>query len=253
MGDGWLETQRLRRSQYRQPRRQKLRGVIVVHTAESVMDTVGPDTGAENVARFIVGRDTPGSYHDLVDYDSAMHLVDYDDEAWQDGTGSNPWAIGLSFACRTTDWAAMHPAKRRAFLAQGARKAADAARHIHARTGKVVAARRITRADSEHGVTGFVAHGDRDPGRRTDPGTSSPHLFPWDEFLALYRIAAADLLGGNQPPEDDMYTDADRKRDNETRVLVQALYDETIATVDKAGKTRMDRFAQILTELDRKA
>lgn len=210
------------------------------------MDTVGPDTGAENVARFIVGRDTPGSYHDLVDSDSAMHLVDYDDEAWQDGTGSNPWAIGLSFACRTTDWGRMAPAKRRAFLAQGAAKAADEARHIHARTGIVVPARRIDRAESERDVPGFIAHGDRDPSRRTDPGTKPPDLFPWDEFLALYRIAAADLLGGSPSEEDDMpLNDADKKfiRDTVNQAVAAVWADE--ASDQKDSSTSRSEYGSL--------
>ena len=76
-----------------QPRRARPSGVTVLHTAENVIDLVGPDTGAEAVAAFIRTRTTPGSYHDLVDRDSALQLVPYGAEAYQDGTGSNPYAL----------------------------------------------------------------------------------------------------------------------------------------------------------------
>lgn len=274
----YLDDHPPRRSQFRRGRRAPLRGVIVVHTAESVMDGVGPDTGAENVARWIQQRtDAPGSYHDVVDSDSYVNVVGYDNEAFQDGTGSNPWAMGLSFAVRTTDWNRMTAEKRAAFIDQGARRAAAMARHIKARTGKVVAARRITRTDSERGVTGFVAHGDRDPGRRTDPGTAPPNLFPWDEFLARYRHHATDLLGGTPvtppPTKDwfDMATEADLRkivRDETNAVVltrlqpmmdlvvdiagdVQELVEETIGVVDKDGQSRQDRFAKRLDQVRR--
>lgn len=184
------------RSQYRSPRRAPLRGVILLHTSESVMDSVGPDTGAENVARFIRDRDTPGSYHDLGDSDSSINLVDYDDEAYHDATGLNPSTTSVSFACRTTDWARMSPERRHRFLDQGARRAAVQARHQHKRTGKVVRPVRLTKARVLAGERGFLYHGDSDPGRRSDPGTTSAAPFPWTEFVELYRHHAADLLGG---------------------------------------------------------
>jgi hypothetical protein len=244
VGDGWLETQNLARSQYRSPRRARLRGVIVVHTAESILDTIGPDTGAENVARYIVTRTTPGSYHDLVDSDSHVHLVDYDDEAWQDGTGSNPWALGLSFACRTTDWAAMAPATRAAFLDRGAQRAAEMARHIHRRTGILVPALRISRADSEAGVPGFVAHGDRDPGRRTDPGTRAPHLFPWADFLARYRHHAADLLGaGNRPPTEDDAMTPEQEHKVDRLLASNTRIEKALSTLAK-GLAKVEGIAQ---------
>jgi hypothetical protein len=196
----YLEDHPPARRQFTCPRRDRLRGVIVVHTAESVCDFVGPDTGAENVASFIRGRSTAGSYHDLCDSDSFVNLVSYDCEAYHDGTGSNPWSLGLSFACRTTDWDKMSAAKRQAFIEIGAQRAANMARHVKARTGKIVQPKRLTKAESDQGATGFVDHGRRDPGRRTDPGVEEPHRFPWEAFLAAYQRHAADVLGFSAPP-----------------------------------------------------
>ena len=92
------------RSQYRNPRRSAPSGVIAMHTAENTPDFVAFDGGAEAVARFIRDRDTPGSYHDLVDSDSSINLVPYDFEAFHDGTGTNPHSLGLSVATRADVW-----------------------------------------------------------------------------------------------------------------------------------------------------
>jgi hypothetical protein len=191
------------RSQFRDPRRQSVSGVVVVHTAESVMDMVGPDTGAEGVAHFITVRDTPGSYHELVDSDSYINVVRWTCEAFHDGTGSNPHSFGLSFACRTTDWATMGDAKVTAFLERGAQRAAAYARWCRTQHGIIIPSTRITRDESDRKVPGFISHGQRDPGRRTDPGQE----FPWALFLARFK-ALTD--GVPIPPTtretDDVFT-----------------------------------------------
>lgn len=199
----WLDDHPPDRTQFRCPRRDDPSGVIVVHTAESVMDTVGPDTGAENVARFIQHRDTPGSYHDLVDSDSDVGLVRYDCEAFHDATGSNPHSLGLSFACSYLDWAKMPADRRDRFIERGAQRAALMARWVHTRTGVVVPARRVTRDQSAARVPGFISHAERDPDRRKDPGNAAGQ-FPWTQFLDRYRA----LMGYVPPPtpgdDDDM-------------------------------------------------
>lgn len=183
----YLEDNKPARSQFRVGRRAKPTGLFVIHTAEGVMDTVGPDTGAEGVARFIRDRDTPGSYHRLVDSDSIVPLVRLSNEAYGDGTGSNPYAIHVSFACKTSDWAKMTPAKRAAFLRNGAKAVVEGMTWLKREHGITsVPLKRVTKAQSSAGAAGFIPHGDRDPGRRSDPGAD----FPWAEFFAAIR----DLL-----------------------------------------------------------
>lgn len=179
------------RQRYAQPS-----GLIVVHTAESALDKIGEDTGAEGVAAFIARRTDPGSYHRIVDSDSIVALVRFDQAAYGDGTGSNEFAIHLSFACHAADWPHMDPARRDAFLANGARAAREAATWLADQHGITVPARRVTRAQSDQRAPGFISHAERDPARRTDPGPA----FPWDRFLTLYA------------QEDDMALSNDDKQ-----------------------------------------
>ena len=195
----WLDQHPPVRSQFRDPRRDKPSGLIVVHTAENVMDSLGPDTGAEAVANYIRNRTTAGSYHDLVDSDSVVHLVRYTCEAFHDATGTNPHSFGLSFACRTTSWATMGPARRAGYIDRGARCAAVYARWVKAEYGIDIPPARLSRSQSEAKQPGFISHAARDPARRSDPGQE----FPWPMFLARFR----ELMAIPAPPikdDDDM-------------------------------------------------
>jgi hypothetical protein len=192
-------------------RNRALTGCTVLHTAESVMDTVGPDTGAEAVAKFIQGRTTAGSYHDLVDSDSWIPLVDLKHGAFHDGTGSNNWALSISFACRTSDWRAMSPEKRRGFLRQGARAFANQQAYRRSIGAPLTELRLITKAQSDAGVSGFTYHGLRDPGRRSDPGVAAPNLFPFDEFITECRAALSTSPASTPKDWFDMVTKDEMK------------------------------------------
>lgn len=167
------------RSQFASRGKVRPTGLTVMHTAESVLDTIGPDTGAENVAAFIQRRTTPGSYHDLADSDTVVQLVRYEDQAYQDGTGSNPYALSISFALRTSDWSTLSREKRRAFLRQGAVAFARQQRWLRAKGYPTTPLRWVSREQSSAGVAGFIRHSQRDPARRTDPGAN----FPADEWF----------------------------------------------------------------------
>lgn len=188
----WLEHNRPVRSQFRRGRRQKLRPIVVVHTAENPW----PNSNALNVANFIRTRTDPGSYHRLVDASRIIPLVDLDNEAFQDGTGSNPWAMGLSAACRTVDWTRMDTATLLAFVNNLAHAAAEMNAHSIRRGAGCIQGRRISKAQSDAGVSGFVTHGDRDPRRRTDPGVN----FPWNSFLARYNQLTSQNPPSSTPP-----------------------------------------------------
>lgn len=216
----YLDSHRPAVQQWYTKRSRALTGCTVLHTAESVMDSVGPDTGAESVADFIARRTTAGSYHDLVDSDSWVQLVDLDHGAFHDGTGSNNWALSISFACRTSDWRAMSAEKRRGFLRQGARAFVAQQAYRRARGFPTTELRLITKAQSDAGMSGFTYHGFRDPGRRSDPGVSSPNLFPIEEFISECRAA----LAGTTTQEDDEDMDPNIARQiGETYNAVNAL------------------------------
>lgn len=186
----WLDDHPPDRSQFRCPRRATPSGVIAVHTAESVMDTVGPDTGAEAVARFIQHRDDPGSYHELCDSDSYVQLVRWSCEAFHDATGTNPHSMGLSFACSYLDWRVMSSARRAAFVERGAQRAAAYARWCRSEHGIAIPARRVSAAQARNREPGFVSHAELDPARRKDPGNAA-RQFPWTLFLARFATLMA--------------------------------------------------------------
>jgi len=231
------------RDQFRSPRREEPSGVTVLHTAENTPDTVATDGGAEAVARFIVTRTTPGSYHTLVDSDSRLRLIPWEMEAYQDGTGSNRHAVGLSVATRADWWPWAPKAWRDGAIENLAQAAAEYARWLYARRGIVIPPRRITREESERRVPGFISHAERDPDRRSDPGA----WFPWTQFLTRYAELTADL--GNTPLEDDMNADQERKLDEALGLLRSlvprppqpvTMHGERIGQVSADGKPAAD-------------
>lgn len=195
------------RSQYGIPRRGGTTpsGVIVVHTAENRPDLDGPDSGAENVAAWLLRRPDPGSYHSLVDSDSIVRLAPTHAETWHETT-VNRHAVGVSAACRAHEWHLIPEARRVAIVRNLAAAAAEHARVIERDVGITVPARRITRAEAVAKVPGFIGHGEIDTARRTDPGPG----FDWPLFLTTY----AELTAPKPEPtptvheEDEMYKDA---------------------------------------------
>lgn len=195
----YLEDNPPRRSQFRVGRRQPVRSVIVVHTAESGTDRVGADPRAENVSRFIRDRTDAGSYHLVGDADSIVQLVRFENEAFQDGTGSNPWAIGISLAMNAGDWPGLDVARRTQFADTAAQMAAIAARWLGDRGLDIPEARQLTKTESDRlDASGFISHARRDPARRTDPGAG----FPWTQFFQLYQQYLSN--GSLDPSRDEL-------------------------------------------------
>lgn len=166
----------------------RLSGVIVMHTTESVPDWVGPDTGAETVAEWLTRRNDHGSYHVLVDGDSTVPLAPWDAETWHD-IATNTHSVGISIATQAHRWAEAPTEWKDAALRRAAEAAASAARHIKTVTGITVPARWLTREEAHSRVPGFVRHGTSDPANRSDPwpaGAPEETL-----FLNYYRAAMA--------------------------------------------------------------
>lgn len=164
-------------------RRQSVRPVIVVHTAETSGSPVVPDSRAENTANFIRSRGDFGSYHMLGDLDSIIQLVRFENAAFHDGTGSNEWSIGISLAMRAGDWPGLDANTRNQYVRVMAQMAALAANWFESQGVGKPAARQLTLGESNLSTaSGFIAHATRDPGRRSDPGAA----FPWTDFLNEY-------------------------------------------------------------------
>lgn len=190
------------RSQFRK-RRGKPSGVVAAHTAENTPDYVAFDGGAENVASWITRRSDPGSYHLLADSDSRIRLVDWDDAAFHDGTGTNDHSVGISVATRADVWPLAPQRWRDGAIRQLAAGAADYARWLKRTHGITVPARRITAAQARARVPGFVTHAELDPARRSDPGKA----FPWDQFFREYQAALSGTATSAAPKEwSDMAT-----------------------------------------------
>ncbi len=196
----YLEDNPPRRSQFRRGRRSPVKPVIVVHTAESGTDRSGPDPKAENVSNFIQNRTTAGSYHLVGDADSIIQLVRFENEAFQDGTGSNRWAIGISLAMNAGDWPGLTSSRRDELTDTCAQMAVIAARWLMARGLQAPVARQLTKAESDRtSASGFISHARRDPARRTDPGVG----FPWGAFFRSYQ---QQLSGTGVEPDRDTLT-----------------------------------------------
>lgn len=174
-------------SQFRRPRRGTPTGTQVLHSAENTPDLRPPDDGAENVARFIQGRSDHGSYHLLGDMDSDLLLVPFEWEAFHDGTGSNPWSIGISIALRASDWPHLTNEQRLWYCARMATMARKASNWLVANGHPATPARWLTKAT--HDQPGFCTHMEREqwfgtPGRRSDPWGNDAGMR--DLFLELY-------------------------------------------------------------------
>jgi hypothetical protein len=174
-------------------------GTIVIHTAENIADQIGGDLGAESVARYCTTRDTYGAYHRLVDADSIVKMVPFGYETWH-CVPTNPWSIGISMAVRAGDWNKYGSDYETRVLRNAARAAADAVREVKKNWGVTVPIKHISGAQARAKAPGFVAHGETDPTRRTDPGAD----FDWPRFLAMVREELAPTT--TQEEEDDMPT-----------------------------------------------
>lgn len=175
--------------QYRETRRNGARpsGTVVLHTAENATDLIGPDGGAEAVAKFLSTRTTAGSYHTLCDADSTIQMAPWEYEVWHD-TSTNNWAVGISGAIASADWTKLGE-RGKAIVIRMALAAREYAVWLKATRGITIPARRLTRQQALNREPGFIGHGEIDTGRRTDPGKD----FDWGLFLAVFSGAPAPI------------------------------------------------------------
>jgi hypothetical protein len=181
--------------QFYPSRPRPMSGGVLIHTTESIMDNVGPDTGAENVAGFISRRLDYGSYHVIVDSDSAVALVPDTYVAYHCGaSGYNGSTWGISFACRTTDLDVNSDWTRKAMRI--------AAREIvgfwRRNRFDVAAANRFIPAMQTQTSPGMSTHGEAQPADRSDAWTRHPQR-PQLEALLRNEIAAQSATNPSIP------------------------------------------------------
>lgn len=175
-------------TQFNRTRRHKSTpsGVCVIHTAEG--------SGANNVANYILTRNSYGSYHRLVDASTTVKLAPWSAETFH-CRYTNPHSTGISAATFAANWNSLYrqpgdPGHR--IIDRMAVEAADFVKYMKQHHKITVPVKRITRSDALNKKPGFLAHGDTDPGRRTDPGAQ----FDWDYFFARIN----HHLGKTQSP-----------------------------------------------------
>lgn len=149
-------------------------GVCVIHTAEG--------SGANNVANYILNRTSYGSYHRIIDASTTVKLAPWSAETFH-CRYTNPHSVGISAATFAANWNSLYkqpgdPGHR--IIDRMAIEAADFVRYMKKTHKTTVPVKRITRSDALNKKPGFLAHGDTDPGRRTDPGAQ----FDWTYFFA---------------------------------------------------------------------
>jgi hypothetical protein len=104
---------------------------------------------------------------------------------------------------------------------QLAAAAAEATAWLKTVHGITVPAVRVTRTQSDQGRPGFISHGERDPGRRTDPGAT----FPWDAFLDHFRtLTQEDDMSQYAEQLDKLIKqgEAAKRRDIAQRKIIKA-------------------------------
>lgn len=180
------------RDQFREERRSAIKPVIVVHTAENntFFGDGATDRTAFAVAKFIQTRASAGSYHVIVDRVNVLPCIPFTMEAYGDASGSNRWAIHISIAMASKDWPVLSAEHRDEYIASLVAAVRLVNDWLVAHGYPAVMPRRLTKTQSEApDANGFISHGDRDPGRRSDPGSG----FPWDLFFSR-------LIGPTAPP-----------------------------------------------------
>jgi len=149
----------------------QIRGVVI-HTAENVADTIGPDGGAESVANYGATAARSVSWHATVDKDSIIYMLPDEYTAYH-VIGYNATTLGIEQACQSAKWAEYPDDWVEATLNNTAKVVREWCKKYN------IPMVRITKAEFDAGGKGILAHADLDPARRSDPGRT----FPWDRFL----------------------------------------------------------------------
>lgn len=189
-------------------RRSPLR-LIVVHITAGLEDLDGPDASAEQTARYAATTDRAVSWHSGSDSDSFLRLLPAGYTAFH-VQGYNSSSYGHEISKASTKWAGMSKAWTDRTLANTAAALAPIVRDYR------IPLRRLSKAQVDGGQSGFAAHADLDPSRRSDPGKD----FSWDRLFALI-----DQINTPTSEEDEMtpqdWTRMEKLVDDRIRLLLR--------------------------------
>lgn len=202
-------------------------GTCIVHTSEG--NWTG---GVDALTRLVQTRADHGCYHRACDWQDIARYYPWEWETWQD-TETNPWAVGIAAACRTTDWGTMPGDVRDGFYRNMARMAADFVVYMRNTYNVEVPRRRISGAEARAGVPGFAAHGDSGVAR-TDPGV----LFDWALFFRYINEALAGTLASQGTiTEDPMEPSTMFKSKDGANVTLETLLNSIDAKAEHAAES----------------
>lgn len=188
--------------------RGKLTGTCILHTTEGAWTA-----GVQSLINLARSRSDYGCYHRACDWQDIALLYPWEWETWQDSETNN-WAVGISAACRTSDWAVMPADIREGYYRNMARMAADFVNYMKATYGITVPLARLSGEQARAGVPGFCAHGDSGIAR-SDPGAQ----FDWTLFFNYTRqaLGAAAIAPQSTTPKEPFtmgqYEDLNKKID----------------------------------------
>lgn len=175
------------------------RGAVGMHTTESMMDTVGIDTGPNAVADFIKNRTDKGSYWKIGGSQHAVGLVPIRYTTFSIGvSGFNSVTLNYAFACRTTDLNLGHWWTQYA-VGVFAHEIVEA--WIEGKIDPVVANRWIEPEEVLAGRPGLINHGTVQPRDRKDMLVNHPQRAELQAYIC--QMIAANL-GGPAPKEPDV-------------------------------------------------
>lgn len=202
MGYYLLDNRGSRSANWYTSRRGPLR-VIVMHITAGLedLDTVN-DHSAENTARYAATvTDRKVSWHAGADADSFLYLLPASYTAFH-CRNYNSTTYGVEISKRHVKWAGMDPT----WVSKTLRNAAEAVAPVC--RSYDIPRRLLSKRQVDAGEKGFTSHAFLDPTRRSDPGAD----FPWDRFFQMVnQILSPGTTRPDDPPEDDMFTDDDRR------------------------------------------
>lgn len=159
----------------------------VIHTAENTPTFQGNRNATFNLVRYAQQTTRAVSWHDTSGDDESVTMLPLSYTGFH-VRGYNSRSVGDEQVTRANLWGVAPSDWTERILS-----------NLVASTAFWVAEydlpiRRITKAQADAGLKGFVAHGDLDPGRRTDPGRG----FPWATYLRMLARA----LDASTAPDD---------------------------------------------------